>query len=144
LLTDASDSINVWAQTRGGMGVVDRMGKPALNTVFIDSANKDAYNLTHPSDDPDTWGSRFVAVLRSFGYSRANARAITGLLLPDVLTLDTTSTAGFVGSLNGRQLPEDVIDFELAVVSNGAVTSDCVNSNDNPFPGTFPYLADPN
>jgi hypothetical protein len=150
-LVGSSDSINVWARTVNRMETIDRMGKPALNTVFISSSDKDAYNQTEPSDDLATWGDRFVAVLQLFGgYDEATAEVITGLLLPDVLTLDTTSTAGFVDApLNGRQLAEDVIDFELAVVTGGitgtpAIDSDCVDSNDAMFLTEFPYLAEPN
>ena len=143
---DSDDGIfNVWARTNTNHGMVDRMAKPALNTVFIASGDKDAYNATVPADDLATWGDRFKAVLQLFGgYDDATAEAITGLLLPDVLTLNTASTGGFVGSLNGRQLAEDVIDFELTVVTNGGITSDCVDMNDNAFKATFPYLADPN
>jgi len=145
-LTGDSDTINVWARTsmKGGQPF-DRMGKPALNTVFIDSANKDAYNNTAPADDLAMWGDRFADVLMLFGgYDQATADTITGLLLPDVLTLDTSSTAGFVGTLNGRQFAEDVIDFELTVVTNGGIPGDCVDSNDNAFMNAFPYLANPN
>lgn len=148
-LTDGDSTINVWARTINRMQVIDRMGKPALNTVFIESANKDAYNLTAPADDPATWGDRFKAVLGLFGgYDDATAGVITGLLLPDVLTLDTTSTGGFVGTLNGRQLAEDVIDFELQVVTGGitgtpAIPGDCVDMNDKMFMAEFPYLAEP-
>ncbi len=144
-LTGDSDSINVWARTIDKSMVFDRMGKPALNTVFIDSANKDAYNNTAPADDLATWGGRFADVLMLFGgYDQATADTITGLLLPDVLTLDTSSDDGFVGTLNGRQLAEDVIDFELTVVTNGGIPSDCVDSNDNMFMAAFPYMAAPN
>lgn len=150
MLVGDSSTINVWARTIDRMEVIDRMGKPALNTVFIDSADKDAYNKTTPTEDLAMWGDRFVAVLQLFGgYDDATAQTITGLLLPDVLTLDTSSTDGFVGTLNGRQLPEDVIDFELTVVTGGltgtpGIPSDCVDSNDNAFLASFPYLADPN
>lgn len=78
------------------------------------------------------------------GYDQAAANTITGLLLPDVLTLDTSSSNGFVGSLNSQQLAEDVIDFELGVVTNGGIPSDCVNANDAMFMTAFPYMANPN
>ncbi|MCA9868464.1 MAG: DUF4331 family protein [Anaerolineae bacterium] len=149
-LTGDTSTINVWARTIDRMEVIDRMGKPALNTVFIDSADKDAYNKTTPTDDLAMWGDRFVAVLQLFGgYDDATAQTITGLLLPDVLTLDTSSTDGFVGTLNGRQLSEDVIDFELTVVTGGligtpGIPGDCVDANDQPFLASFPYLADAN
>ena len=142
-LTANDSKINVWARTTAqGGATFDRMGKPALNTVFIASSDKDAYNNTKPSDDLMTWGDRFSTVLMAFGgYDQATADTITGLLLPDVLTLDTASDNGFVGSLNGRQLAEDVIDFELGVVTNGGIPSDCVNANDATFMTDFPYLA---
>ena len=144
-LTDGSDTINVWARTsmKGGQPF-DRMGKPALNTVFIDSADKNACNSTTPANDLATWGDRFAAVLMLFGgYDQATADTITGLLLPDVLALNPASTDGFVGTLNGRQLAEDVIDFELTVTTNGGIPSDCIDSNDKAFMSSFPYLADP-
>lgn len=150
-LLDSDDGvINVWARTIKRTEVVDRMGKPALNTVFIESANKDAYNGTAPADDLAMWSDRFDDVLQLFGgYDDPTADVITALLLPDVLTLDTASTAGFVGDLNGRQLAEDVIDFELSVVTGGitgtpGIPGDCVDANDNAFMASFPYLADPN
>lgn len=147
---DSDDGIiNVWARTIDRLAVVDRMGKPALNTVFIDSADKDAFNGTAPADDLAMWGDRFKAVLGLFGgYDDATAGVITGLLLPDVLTLDTNSTNGFVGTLNGRQLAEDVIDFELTVVTGGVtgtpgIPGDCVDMNDVAFMAGFPYLGEP-
>ncbi len=144
-LTGDGSTINVWSRTTANGGSnFDRMGKPALNTVFIDSSDKDAYNNTKPADDLATWGDRFSAVLMAFGgYDQATADTITGLLLPDVLTLDTSSSNGFVGSLNGRQLAEDVIDFELTVVTNGGIPSDCINANDATFLTSFPYMAGP-
>jgi hypothetical protein len=36
-----------------------------------------------------------------------------------------------------------VIDTELGVISNGAITTDCV-ANDSVFSSTFPYLGPPN
>ena len=80
-------------------------------------------------------------------YTAAEAATVASLLLPDVLTLDTSSPAGFVPGLNGRQPAEDVIDFELFVVTGGlfggtpVLTGDCVDANDVALPGTFPYLA---
>lgn len=157
-LTADSDVVNIWGRTADRAGTIDRMGKPALNTVLIGSGNKDAYNATTPADDAATWTDEFVgnllflSGLDGSGYTQAEAEFVTSLLLPDVLTLDTTSTAGFTtGPLNGRQLAEDVIDFELFVVTGGlgangspVLTSDCVDANDVPFLATFPYLAPAN
>jgi hypothetical protein len=157
-LTADSDTVNIWARTADRTGTIDRMGKPALNTVLIGSGNKDAYNATTPANDAATWSNEFVGSLLFLsgldgsGYTQAEAEFVTSLLLPDVLTLDTTSDAGFTTApLNGRQLAEDVIDFELLVVTGGlgangspVLTSDCVDANDVPFLTTFPYLAPAN
>ncbi len=154
-------SANFWGTTYQGTMLIDRMGKPALNTVFIDpfkvnAATKDDYNQTAPAADPATWGAQFKAVLLFFGNSAATADAITGLLLPDVLHIDTANLGkstgkGFTGDkaghiLNGRTLAEDVIDFELFVVTGGLdghaiLSSDNVGANDAAFPAEFPYLA---
>src|SRR5207245_3366594 len=154
-------SANFWGTTYQGDTLIDRMGKPALNTVFIDpfkvnAATKDDYNQTAPANDVATWGAQFTAVLEFFGNSPATASAITGLLLPDVLHIDTANLGKSTGTsftgdkaghiLNGRTLAEDVIDLELFVVTGGldghpVLTGDRVNANDATFPGTFPYLA---
>jgi hypothetical protein len=154
-------SANFWASTYSGSTLIDRMGKPALNTVFIDpfkvdATTKDDYNATAPSDDVATWNGQFVAVLEYFGNSATTANAIAGLLLPDVLHLDTANLGKSTGTsftgdkagnpLNGRTLSEDVIDFELYVVTGGLeghaiLSTDHVDANDATFPGAFPYLA---
>lgn len=123
-ITDGDPQISVWARTRLGGEQVDRVGIPALNTVFIPSEQKNAYNLGRPIGDPNRFGSYFGD--------------LAPVLLPDRLPLDTSSTAGF---LNGRQLADDVIDAELSIITGGAVTGDCVPANDKAFSSTFPYLA---
>lgn len=142
-LTDGDQVINVWGQTHlYSEGVIDRMGKPAIATVFIPGASRDAYNTTAPADDPSLWTDEVVGVLKALGgYDDATASTIAGVLLPDVMTLDTSSSAGF---LNGRGLADDVIDAELGITTNGAITGDCIDANDVPFLSEFPYLAEPN
>jgi hypothetical protein len=161
-------SANYWGTTVKNGSIVDRMGKPALNTVFMNPFGgtnlKDPYNQTAPSADVATWGPQFQAVEQVFYPGFANAAspdhglpaAITGLLLPDALHIDvahlgkstgtsfTGDTAGHI--LNGRTLAEDVIDLELLVVTGGlaghaVISTDGVPHNDAAFPGTFPYLA---
>jgi hypothetical protein len=155
-------SANYWATTTKAGTVIDRMGKPALATVFINpfggSSDKDPYNQTAPSADVATWGGLFTAVLDVFN-STPTAEAVSGLLLPDVLHIDTANLAKSTGKsftgdkaghiLNGRTLAEDVIDFELFVVTGGleghaVLSTDNVDSNDRAFPGSFPYLASAN
>ncbi len=118
--------VGVWARTVLGDEQVDRIGFPAINTVFIPSDVKNTYNETKPRLDTQMFGQ----YLGDFA----------GVLLPDILPLDTSSGDGF-GKFNGRQLADDVIDIELDIITGGAIPSDCVDQNDAGFSGTFPYLA---
>ena len=148
-------TVGVWATTSiakaGGWQRIDRMGRPAINTVFnITDSEKDLQNLLNPADDRSTMKDTTVAVFNAFGAVLTNAGAtpytagqINGLanvLLPDTLTIKLGSTAGF---LNGRKLSDDVINAEFSLVTNGAVGSAGVDANDAAFSTSFPYLAMP-
>jgi hypothetical protein len=165
---NAADSTNVgiWAATTIGPGQNDRMGRPAIATVFIpnnpippDNAGdsmKSTFNHAQPKDDRASFRGEVVNTLETlFSLNDTggpvngsddpsdDAGKISGLadvLLPDVLTYDTSKGDGF---LNGRKLADDVIDAELGLVSEGLVTTDCVPVNDVPFASAFPYLAAP-
>ncbi|HLF90538.1 MAG TPA: DUF4331 family protein [Anaerolineales bacterium] len=115
--------IGVWGRTVWEVQQVDRMGRPAINTVFIPSSHKTAFNEGQPKNDARDF-SQFFGPLG-------------GVLLPDILTVDVSSPAGF---LNGRQLADDVIDIELSILGVPP-GGDCVDGNDLPFQATFPYLA---
>jgi hypothetical protein len=131
-----STAAGVWAVTSKGGSVIDRMGRPAIATVFIPADQKDAFNQTQPKDDVATWKSTVVASLNGLGSDPALADA----LLPDILTFDTGDAAGF---LNGRRLQDDVIDAELQLITGNMAASDNV-ANDSSFSGSFPYLGAPN
>ena len=134
-------NIGFWARTMQDGDQIDRMGRPAINTVFEHTdAGKDAFNAGIPRHDQRDFHKDVYDTLISLGNTPAYAEAVTNILLPDILTFDTSSSAGF---LNGRQLADDVIDTELSVISNGAITTDCV-SNDSNFSNSFPYLAPAN
>ena len=148
-LTGASSNIGVWAQTHHGGELKDQMARPAINTVFVPDNLKDTFNATAPENQLADFGDivtfDLVALsgLDGSPYTLEQAEGITNILLPDILTVDTASPAGF---LNGRQPADDVIDTELTVVTGGlfggspVLTSDCVNGNDASLPQTFPYL----
>lgn len=123
-VTDGDSNIGVWARTKNDDGQVDRIGFPAINTVFIPTGVKNQYNETKPRKD----AQKFSQYLGGFA----------GVLLPDILPLDTSNSAGF---LNGRQPADDVIDIELQLITGNPDAGDCVDGNDVPFPGGFPYLA---
>jgi hypothetical protein len=142
LQNGTNTNIGVWAETIVEGNQVDRMGRPAINTALIPSAMKDAFNQAEPADDPANFGDEVETSLLSLnGGNATHASQTADLLLPDVITFDTSNSDGF---LNGRRLQDDVIDTVLAAVSNGGVTTDMVNSNDAPFLNVFPYLAAPN
>lgn len=155
------DNIGVWGTTTapnadGVWQQVDRMGRPAINTVVnsrfvLGDATTDIkklYNSFQPKDDK-ALVPLAVDALKKFSalggndniYSDETATAIANLLLPDVVTYDTSTQA--VGPLNGRALADDVIDIELGLVTNGAVTTDNIGPHDD-YLTTFPYLGIPN
>ena len=131
-------NISVWVRTADGTTDVqiDRIGRPAIATALIPVGKKDAFNAGVPANDPAAFGADVIASITGLS-NAANAAALTPILLPDVLTFDTSNSAGF---LNGRKLGDDVIDAELGLLSAGAVTGDGVNGNDVAFSGVFPYL----
>jgi hypothetical protein len=134
----AHPKIGVWAATNADNTQIDRMGRPAINTVFNHNAEKNQFNAGDPVNDWRDFGARFVTELTGFG--AADPNGLAHFLLPDILTYDTSSAAGFP---NGRQLSDDVIDTELNLITNGGLTGDCVGS-DSTFSSAFPYLGSPN
>jgi hypothetical protein len=152
-------NIGVWAvtQTDGGARV-DRMGRPAINTVFNSGDDKNKFNNGRPSSDYRRWSDNVRGVLATFSaldtddgaYSNAETKALAQVLLPDMVTYDTRTKAA--GPLNGRALADDVIDAELNIVTGGfpfdgrddagAITGDCIGAHDD-YSNTFPYLGEP-
>ena len=149
--------IGVWATTTDGSGQVDRMGRPAINTVFNAGTDKNDFNHGSPSTDYAGFSDNVIGVLKYFSgldtegsYSDAQATALAHVLLPDMLTYDTSTHA--VGPLNGRTLTDDVIDIELNITTggypfpgrngSGAIGSDCVGAHDDLLT-SFPYLGMP-
>ena len=150
-------TVGYWATTTGPQGRIDRMGRPAINTVFNKGADKNAFNATSPNQDRGLFSGNVASVLGHFSaldtegaYTDAQIQTLTNVLLPDVLTYDTRTTAA--GPLNGRALGDDVIDAELNIVtggfpfagrdSEGAVTGDCVHAHGD-YLSTFPYVGAP-
>lgn len=137
----------------------DQMGRPAINTVFVTSADKDVFNGTTPSAMGAAFQSKFQTQLMALnpGYTTnllgLDAATFTGVLATDVLTASTTGVTTFYDGTNvltGRTLGDDVIDVELTLIfggptggSNPQLTSDHVNGNDKPFLAAFPYEAAP-
>jgi hypothetical protein len=164
LLTGASSNIGVWASTNVPGLQIDRMARPAIATVFIPNnpippdrvsdgkaSLKNTYNHSDPVNDQANFRGEIVDSLTTLfslnnatdpntGDDAAQIQGLANFLLPDILTFDTASSAGFP---NGRRLNDDVIDTELGLITEGYITTDCVPS-DNTLLGSFPYLGNPN
>lgn len=119
----------------------DRFGLPAVATVFIPTAQKDAYNAAAPADDRTAFRSFVVAGLTAFGHP--DPGALADALLPDIQPADLSQLTGFLAG--GRRLQDDVITAELGLIfgANAALNDDHVDGNDRAFPTVFPYLAEP-
>lgn len=159
----SNKKVGVWGRTTTpSKGQVERMGRPAILTVFIppnpfEAGDKnpgnleDQFNFAKPKNDQANFRAEVVnslALLFSLNDASGDdpsddAAKIEGLadvLLPDILTVNLNKETGF---LNGRNLADDVIDAELGLITEGAITTDCVD-NDSTFLADFPYLGVPN
>ena len=142
----------------------DQMGRPAVNTVFINSGSKDAFNTTIPSQQGAAYASMIETNLTALSPAYANpgdANALTltapqfaGVLATDVLNVATSGVTSFYdgqgATLTGRALADDVITVELLLIFGGedftenpTLTDDHVDANDKAFLSSFPYLASP-
>ncbi len=108
-------------------------------TVFMHGKEKTMFNRAQPNTDVARFTDDIVAVLEQFGYSSSQAGSLAAVLLPDILTYNFSSSSGF---LNGRRLTDDVIDIELGLVTNGAITTDGVGAHTD-YLSDFPYLGPP-
>jgi hypothetical protein len=118
---------------------IDRMGRPWVNVAFTRDDDKDAFNRAEPTRDRELFTGKFTDLLASQGHSLENARQTALALLPDILDYDYASTAGYP---NGRKLTDDIIDYQLNVLTNGAVTTDKVGTHRDLL-SKFPYLGTP-
>lgn len=159
---DGNNNVGLWGRTQAAGKTVDRMGRPAILTVFIppnpfeagstaEGNLEDQFNFTAPKNDQARWRAEIVNSLTLLyslndatdpnpGDDAATIQAIADILLPDLLTADLSQETGF---LNGRNLADDVIDAELGLITEGLITTDCV-ANDSTFLSAFPYLGVPN
>lgn len=135
----------------------DQMGRPAINTVFVNAARKNEFNTTVPSAMNGAFNAQFQSVLTGFGYTTNilgyDKPTFAGALVTDVLNVKMNGTTTFYDGTNvltGRALNDDVITTELILIFGGAtgasnpgLRDDNVNANDKAFSTTFPFLATP-
>ncbi len=137
----------------------DQMARPAINTVFVSSGSKDAFNTTTPSNQGSAFQAAFQSKLLALNPNYTtnalglDAPTFTGILATDVLTASLIQPTTFFDGTNvltGRALADDVIDVELLLIFGGPtgtdnpnLTSDNVDANDKEFLTSFPFLAMP-
>jgi hypothetical protein len=137
----------------------DQMARPAINTVFVSSADKDVFNTTTPAAQGGAFATKFKDKLLALnpGYTTnllaLDATTFSSVLATDVLTASLTEPTTFYDGTNvltGRKLDDDVITVELILLfggpdatSNPGLTNDHVDANDKSFLASFPYLATP-
>jgi uncharacterized protein DUF4331 len=152
----SNPKIGVWGRTlfdqNGTFVNDDRAGRPAINTVFNHGVDKNIFNNIDPVDDQtaknhegqtfvDSFTGTIVALsaLGPSPYTTAQAKGIALFLLPDILTYDYSSSAGFP---NGRKLTDDVINDELGLLTNGSTLTDDASAHTDLL-ADFPYLGSP-
>ena len=160
---DDADIINNDPDFSGIFAQADQLGRPAVNTVFVSSSSKDAFNVTIPSQQSGQFQAMFQTNLEALSPAYGNAgdanalgldaADFTGLLATDVLNVSTTGTTTFFDGTNvltGRTLADDVISVELLLIFGGedgtenpSLSDDHVDTNDKAFLTSFPYLATP-
>jgi len=173
-IPDYDDAINVWATTSDSDGnQIDRTGRPLINTIvnssaFGDEADKDAFNEGEPADDAADFDAKVEDVLTTLSaddtegaYTACQADVLAGLLLPDVLPFDKTSSTP--APFEGRALDDDVADTMLNIFTggdpmdlfgpglecpgdvdrdaDGAITTDGIDAHTD-YQAAFPYLGE--
>ena len=118
---------------------IDRMGRPFVSTAFTKEGDRNTFNRIEPTEDRKLFAKKFSDHLEWFGHSSDSAQKTALTLLPDILDYDYSSTKGYP---NGRKLTDDIIDIQLAVLTNGRVTTDKVGPHQDLLT-TFPYLGSP-
>ncbi|NIJ44052.1 hypothetical protein FHR24_000491 [Wenyingzhuangia heitensis] len=159
------DNNDIKNETKAMYVLEDQMGRPAINTVFVATEDKDDFNTTIPSEQGAKYASKFKTNLEAlspaFNESTdtnalgQDATAFTTLLATDVLNVSLDGKTSFYdGSdgtlLTGRNLTDDVITTELLLIFGGedfdenpTLSDDHVDANDKEFLTEFPYLASP-
>lgn len=118
---------------------IDRMGHPFVNVAFTYEEDKDTFNRIEPIQDRELFTKKFADRLESFGRSSESAQKTALTLLPDILSYDYSNSKGYP---NGRKLTDDIIDIQLAVLTNGRVITDKVGPHEDLLT-IFPYLGSP-
>lgn len=141
---------------------VERLGNPLVSEVMIAKRNHGFHNTGTPTTDVANHATELETFVTSFGRPAPLAQTLSGVLLPDMLIVETGragSTAGWLtwalaNGYGGRRLADDVVDAGLAAIFGTLLEAanalppeyhtDNVGANNKAFLATFPYLAAPN
>jgi len=131
--TPTNPNIGVFVTSTVGGVQVDRMGRPAINTVLIPPVprnsprgeRRNAFNAGLPRNDARDFRADMKSILTGvFGEQPGTADIVTSLLLPDLIKFQLGNANGFGTVLpgtilgNGRRLSDDVVDTELFVITD--------------------------
>jgi hypothetical protein len=124
----------------GNLAQVDSAGRPGIATVFNRTdADRAAFTEAPPTIQLERFGARFVAAVRSMGYSEVEAGDLMRGFLPDVLEYDSSEPGGYP---NGQRLIDDVVDPMIAMVTKGRVATNGVDPHTDLL-DEFPFLGAP-
>jgi Domain of unknown function (DUF4331) len=134
----------IWSRTvapvNGKVLTVDQAGRPGTNNAFNEpEEDRLEFDATPPSEQLTRFRDRFLAFLRSLGYSDAEAIDLLPDYLPDVLAYNPAQPPGFP---NGRRLTDDTADLLASLLTRGRLTSDLVGPHTDLL-DEFPYLGAP-
>jgi hypothetical protein len=140
------------SKNKGPLVTIDRMGIPAVATVFIPYSRKDEYNAASTTDDAaGKFADDIIASLHKLLTDDTSIGILAGVAVTngDMLRLNlATPNTGSEGGKNseasfpnGRRPNDDVIDIIVTLVNNRVPQGDNVNDNEEAFRDTFPFFA---
>jgi hypothetical protein len=161
-LSACSDEIIVTPDFDRAYNQVERLGNPLVSEVTLAKRNHAFHNAGRPGTDVANHKTELEAFVTSFGRPASLAQTLSGVLLPDMLIVQTDKAGGTAGWLTwaladgygGRRLADDVVDAGLAAIFGTLLESanalpasyhtDNVGANNKAFLSAFPYLATAN
>ena len=142
----AHPDVRVWGRAsllQDGTWVhVDRIGRPLISNFFKTGGAPHAFAGSEPNQDREHWIGPLIELMgHTGGYAHDEAaEAInTEGTLPDVLTYNPAKPAKYP---NGRTLTDDVIDDQVAFLTNGGCPPPGLSPHDDLLLD-FPYLGTP-
>jgi len=137
-----TNKVGIWARTVDKTGdswvQADRGGRP-LQAVFLPGEKKEDYLVGEPANDDCFIGVFAHELEHSGGYSSEEAKNVSRMLLPDILSYDPREPVRYPH--NGRTLMDDVVDHFFSIYKNAKVTDKVGPHGD--LLGEFPYLGPP-